>query len=306
MYLYHPPKPIVIPLSGESGFNLRQKAADYIRDNLNKRGAERGSEDQQGYGALAEITIRHFLGLQEMTADKHPISYDVLLPTNVKVDVKCRGGEQPFQEEYLGGEGEPREAKHNLFARQVYDKKLDTDIYLMTHLERPKGSKLPGTKKQRKWKLYVCGWVSKQRAAREGVYLPRGSLTERGIAGWFPYRGQEIEFYNKNLNGLTQLNDLLKITPNDIRIDRSKKGDLNLTSVDALRITYDLVGRGILNTKHIEYVKKQLGIKASIRPFLHPNQYHHLLQWLQENGQVEQEIINKAEKVLPVFRYEGI
>ena len=71
--------------------------------------------------------------------------------------------------------------------------------------------------------------------ANEGVYLPRGSLTEQGRT-WFTYRGQEIEYYNRNLNGLETVEDLLSIDPPDVEKDRNHKGDLNLTSVDAVRI----------------------------------------------------------------------
>lgn len=166
MYKYISPKPILISLGGEEGLKLRQMAADYIANNLNTSGAERGSQGEQSYGVLAEIVIRNKLGMMETKSEDHPISYDLLLPTKVKVDVKCRGGELPFQEFYNGADGTLREAKHNLFARQIYDNRLDTDIYLMTHLERPKGGLLPGTKLQKKWRLYVCGWVSKARAKR--------------------------------------------------------------------------------------------------------------------------------------------
>lgn len=251
MYKYSPPRPVVIKLIDEWGFNLRLKAAEYIKTNRNTTGAERGSIEEQGFGALAEIVIRNKLGLPDINSNNHPVAYDFLLPSRIKVDVKCRGGTLPFKEEYISSDGLAREAKHNLFARQIFDKTLDTDIYLMTHLETPKDRMLPGTKRQRKWVLYICGWVSKKRVAREGVYLPRGSLTEQGRT-WFPYRGQEVEFYNKNLNGLANLQDLLTVERLDIEKDERRKGDLNITSVDAIRIAYDLVGRGILNSNHIK------------------------------------------------------
>ncbi|MCG4607201.1 hypothetical protein L0O74_12810, partial [Bifidobacterium longum] len=78
--------------------------------------------------------------------------------------------------------------------------------------------------------LYICGWVSKRRVFNEGVYLPRGSLTEQGRT-WFTYRGKEIELYNRNLNGLEKVKDLLGIEPADVKKDDKHKGDLNLTSV---------------------------------------------------------------------------
>ena len=225
MYKYHHPKPIIIKLTDELGFELRQKAVEYITQNQNVTGAERGSKEEQGFGALAEIVVRNKLRMPEINPEDHPLGYDILLPSGVKLDVKCRGGALLFKEEYESNDGIIREAKHNFFARQIYNEKLDTEIYLMTHLETPKNRELPGTIRQRKWILYICGWASKERVAREGVYLPRGSLTEQGRT-WFTYRGQEIEFYNQNLNGLEKVEDLLEIEQADIEKDKNHVGDL--------------------------------------------------------------------------------
>jgi hypothetical protein len=305
MYSYNQPKPIIVKLSGEEGFSLREKAASFVANNQNKTGAERGSVEEQGLGALAEIVIRNQLGIPDINEADHPLAYDILLPSGIKVDVKCRGGARPFQELYVSNDGLPREAKHNLFARQVFDHKLDTDIYFMTHLETPKDRTLPGTKRQRKWILYVCGWVSKRRVAREGVYLPRGSLTEQGRT-WFTYRGQEIEFYNKNLNGLAEMRDLLSVEKVDVEKDEVHKGDLNETSVDAIRIAYDLAGRGVLDQKHINFVREQTKLRGEIKPILHPNQYFHLLDWLKVKKQISDAEYSKAESVLTREPYEGI
>jgi len=307
MYKEYKPKPIIVKLIDATGFELRQKAAEYVSHNKNITGAERGNVDQQGYGALAEIVVRNQLGMPDINPSDHPVGYDILLPTGVKVDVKCRGGERPFQEEYLSNDNIPREAKHNLYARQVYDDRLDTDIYLMTHLETPnkKSKALPGTKRQRKWTLYVCGWVAKERAKREGVYLPRGSLSERGQK-WLQYTGQEIEFYNKNLNGLQSLDELLKIDFADVQTDIVREGDLNLTSVDAIRITYDLIGRGILNNKHLEYIKGRTNITSEIKPILSSNQYFHLLEWFKEENLITDLELEKAAQILKREPYTGI
>lgn len=302
MYSSYLPIPIIINLSTKEGFELRKKAAEFIEKNFNTTGAERGNKEQQGFGALTEIVVRDELGILKKQTD---LAYDVLLPNKVKMDIKCRGGERPFQESYLHIDGLSREAKHNFFARQIYDEDLNTDIYLMTHLETPSDRTLPGNTRQRKWKLYVCGWVSKKRVLREGVYLPRGSLTEQGNS-WFPYRGQEIEFYNKNLNGLKDIRDLLSIDKKDIKKDESKKGDLNLTSVDALRIAYDLAGRGFLNQKQIEFIKKKLRIIDTVSSILHWNQYYHLMEWLEEMGQVSKIEVEKFKKKIKKSLYEGI
>ncbi len=305
MYKYKHPQPIVIKLTDELGFSLRQKAADYIAANQNRTGAERGSSEEQGFGALAEMVIRNKLGMPEINPENHPLGYDILLPSGIKVDVKCRGGALPFREEYESSDGIIREAKHNFFARQMYDERLDADVYLMTHLETPSKRELPGTKRQKKWILYICGWVSKERVINEGVYLPRGSLTEQGRT-WFTYRGQEIEYYNRNLNGLDSITDLLSIETSDVEKDKVHKGDLNLTSVDAVRITYDLIGRGILSEKHLTFVQKETGVTKIVKPILHSNQYFHLLRWLEGKGILTDREIEEAQKVLQEEPYDGI
>lgn len=254
---------------------------------------------------MAEIVIRNKLSMPDINSQEHPPDYDVLLPSSVKVDVKCRGGALPFKEEYLSSDDIPREAKHNFFARQIYDENLKTDIYLMTHLETPSNRILPGTKRQRKWILYVCGWVSKGRVLREGVYLPRGSLTEQGKT-WFTYRGQEIEFYNKNLNGLENLEDILKLEPADMEKDKRRKGDLNLTSVDAIRIAFDLVGRGLLDREKLDFIRKEIRLTQNIKPILHPNQYTHLLKWLNEKGELTKQKFEEIKKVIIEEKFSGI
>lgn len=305
MYTYHHPKPIVVPLIDDTGFQLRQKAAAYLAANQNQTGAERGSPEEQGFGALAEMVIRNKLNMPEMNPAGHPVGYDILLPTGIKLDVKCRGGALPFKEEYESDDGIVREAKHNFFARQVYDPALDADIYLMTHLETPSKRELPGTRRQRKWVLYICGWVSKARVAREGVYLPRGSLTEQGRT-WFTYRGQEIEFYNRNLNGLGTIDDLTSITSDDVGQDGQRRGDLNLTSVDAIRITYDLIGRNVLSAKHLAFVQNEVKLDKVVKPILHANQYFHLLRWLKEKGVLTDREIEQARVLLTEERFNGI
>ena len=178
----------------------------------------------------------------------------------------------------------------------------------MTHLETPSskaGRSLPGTKRQKKWILYVCGWVSKDRVAREGVYLQRGSLTEQGNT-WFTYRGQEIEFYHKNLNGIDDIDDLLKIERADVDRDKVAKGELNVTSVDAIRMAYDLVGRGVLREKHVLSLQKHLNMNQFIKPILCQNQYFHLVRWLKENGIVGDEELNRLVAVMKEEPYSGI
>ncbi|MFH1244425.1 MAG: hypothetical protein V1487_02555 [bacterium] len=297
--------PIEIPLIDKNGLFLRNEVANHLSQNLNKTGAERGSSQQQGFGLLAEMVVRQYFQLPLINPPEHPVAYDFILPSGIKVDVKCRGGERPFQLEYVGADGLPREAKHNLFARQVYDDSLDTDIYLMTHLMTPAKATLPGTARQQKWKLYICGWVSKQRVKNEGVYLPRHSLTEQGNT-WFAYRGQEIEYYQRNLHPLQSLNDLSKITLQELKSDQNSTGSLNMTSVDLVRIVQDLIGIGILPPATLSWVKSKVSVDKPVKPFLHPNQYFHALSWLKFQGQIDGSIIKKASKVLQCEEFSGI
>ena len=137
------------------------------------------------------------------------------------------------------------------------------------------------------------------------MYLPRGSLSERG-RNWMQYRGQEIEFYNRNLNGLNDINDLLNIEPADVEKDMAHKGDLNLTSVDAVRIAYDLIGRGVLTKEHLTFIQREIGLEKIVKPILHANQYFHLLNYLKEKSIITDAEIEKARQILQEEPYSGI
>ncbi len=307
MYVYALPKPIVIPLYGEEGFELRKKAVEFV-EKVKVRGAEAGNEQEQTYGILAQMIIRKSLEMPLEPDENQSKGIDLILPSGVKVDVKCRGGTLPFQELYDGSGGIKREAKHNFFARQIWDERLDADIYFMTHLETPKPPKgkktaLPGTLRQRKWNLYLCGWVSKERVKKEGVYLPRGAITEQGNR-WFPYRGHEIEFYNRHLNGLLNVKDLLNIEMNDVKEDGEKSMNLHLTSVDAIRIAIDLIGYGVLKPDVLEFIREELKIKGKIPPILHPNQYYHLIKWLKNHKKISEEEANKILEIMEEVAYQ--
>jgi len=308
MYTYVKPKPLVFELVGDEGFKLRKEAKKFIEETLAK-GPEAGSPEEQSYGILAQLVIRKKLNLPAVNEEKQNLGVDIVLPSGVRVDVKCRGGVLPFQEEYVGTGDIIREAKHNFFARQVWDSRLETDIYLMTHLEVPQRGKLkaqlPGTLRQRKWKLYVCGWVSKARVQQESVYLPRGSLTEQGRT-WFTYRGQEIEFYHKYLNGLRDLKDLLGIDQNDVEKDVAKPTNLHLTSPDTARIAIDLVGRGILSEDTLKFIKEKFGLDNSAPPILHPNQYFHFVRWLELMGKANNQDLEKLQKIMSEEKFTGL
>ena len=109
MYKYCLPKPILINLTGEEGFELRKKAAEFVK-NIKVKNIEAGSEEEQTYGVLAEMIIRNELNLPELNLDNREFGWDIKLPLGVKLDIKCRGGTKPFQEEYEGSGGLNREA----------------------------------------------------------------------------------------------------------------------------------------------------------------------------------------------------
>ena len=306
MYKYALPKPIVVPLSGSDGFELRKKAVEFV-ERVRVTGAESGNEQEQTYGVLAQLVIRKMLGMPLDPPEDQSKGFDIILPSGIKVDVKCRGGTKPFQEKYMGSGDLEREAKHNFFARQIWNDRLDSDIYVMVHLESPKAPRgkktaLPGTLRQRKWKLYICGWVSKDRVKKEGVYLPRGAITERGNE-WFAYRGHEIEFYHRHLNGFSDIKELLAIDKKDVQEDGEKSIGLHLTSIDAIRIALDLVGQGVLEKDIVDFLKENLEINKKIPTIMHSNQYHHLLRWLKDKGKIKDKDIKELSKIMQEVAY---
>jgi hypothetical protein len=298
VYTYAHPTPIVIHLNDDQGFAYREQAAEFVSE-TKVRGREAGNSLEQSYGKLAEIAIRNLLNLPEA----ENLGHDLLLPTGIKVDVKCRSGKYPFQENYVGTGDIPRESKHNLYTRQIMDERFDTDVYLMTNLQTPATkNSLPGTKRQKTWNLSICGWISKQRVLKEAVNLPRGSLSERSTS-WFPYRDNNTEIYNKNLNGLTDLQEILSLDQNDIDIDSQKSIGLNLTSIDALRIASDMYAKGLISSETVIQLQTKFGINNT-PPFFHQNQYNHLGEWLQSQGIISDEVLRTIDERMPKVPYE--
>lgn len=121
MYEYALPKPIEFSLARSEGFELRKKAVEFV-EKVKVRGTEAGNEQEQTYGILAQMAIRKMLDMPlEPDADQSK-GFDLILPSGIKVDVKCRGGTLPFKEKYLGSGGIDREAKHN-FLQDKYGMK---------------------------------------------------------------------------------------------------------------------------------------------------------------------------------------
>jgi hypothetical protein len=250
-------------------------------------GGESGSLDQQATGKLAELVLR---SLVPSARDPEDLGHDFILSTGVRADSKCRGGEQPFLRAYHAPpQRYPREAKHNFYAGQIFGgdvtrggRQSNADVYVLSHLERPKPKKgataFPGTARQRKWFLHICGWTSAARVQR-GVYLPRGALTERGKS-WFAYQGQEVEFYHRNLNAVWiesgHLAPFSRLDSADVSEDEARLGDRHITTTDYDRIIADLQGRGV--------VEGNLTQMSIAEPILSPNQYWHVAGLLEQQG----------------------
>jgi len=130
-------------LNGPDGLGLRQQALAEAEAAL-RSGGESGNIDQQATGKLAEIVLRK---LVPAVADPADLGHDFILPTGLRVDSKCRGGEQPFERAYFAApQRHPREAKHNFDAGQIFGgdvtrggRKGNADIYVLSHLQRPSG-----------------------------------------------------------------------------------------------------------------------------------------------------------------------
>lgn len=306
MYTYVPPTPIVVPLGGQEGYELRERAANIVSESP-ARGPQAGSFREQSYGILAQIVVTRKLGIPEPVVSRVDVGYDIVLPTGVRVDVKCRGGAFPFKEKYEGAVGPPRDAKHNFFARQVFDNSLKTDIYLMAHLQTTGDRQLPGTARQRNWNLFICGWVSKERVIHEGVYLPPGSLTERG-SRWFTYRAHEIEFYHKHLNGLKRIEDLKKLEPVDVKNDVPDPKRLHLTIPDACRILSDMIGHNILDPSVLKNFRKTQQIEGADPTIFHPNQYYHLARYLLavKMPGIKTDLLEKMREQFQEESFEGL
>jgi hypothetical protein len=105
---------------------------------------------------------------------------------------------------------------------------------------------------------------------------------------------------------LDAVESLLEIEQPDVEKDKKHQGDLNLTSVDAIRIAYDLIGRGVLSEKHLAFVQKETGLTKIVKPILHSNQYFHLLKWLKEKGVLTEAELAKARELLQEESYSGI
>ncbi|WP_339208232.1 hypothetical protein NSQ10_15305 [Bacillus sp. FSL R5-0432] len=123
---------IAVYLLKEEGHQLRLEALKYALKNvISEKSA--GSLEEQATGRLAELVVKKYLPDAKHRKDTDTGLDFILAADEIKLDVKCRGGQEPFKFEYYG-----RETKHNLYARQVFGDNYDAEMYLFYHLQKHK------------------------------------------------------------------------------------------------------------------------------------------------------------------------
>lgn len=284
MYNFFQPK----PLEYKPTYEERLEAAENVK-RRKLTGRDVGSFDNQCEGELTEIIVRKLLGLQPKTL-KDGLSFDFMLG-EVKWDAKTRGGKMPFSLCYSHEDGNAREAKHNIYTRQLDNENSTAEAFLFANLrmcnKRKGENAFPGSKRQRNWMLYICGWASVERIKRDSVKLYPGSISERGNR-IMVYKGENSEFFNHNLNGFSNLynfpTEIKNITMDDVLEDAKKESPHpNSTKVDLQRIADEQHGKGHITKKEYQSVKKVLALE-NVSSLFHENQICEFYRWLNIEG----------------------
>ena len=301
---------LVIDLNGKDNIGFRKEVNEHVENNWSnlrsnfqksRTQTEEHKKLEVKKGFLSQYIIRKSVGLEGIDADDVDYSSDLTNPNGVKIDVKMEGITIDFQEEYEGSGNVPRQAKHNFFARQLFDPNLKTtDLFLVTRLRT--GDKFPGSGRanEKKWKLWVCGWVSKKRVKKEGVLIPRGGITERGQK-FFDYRGHNVEFYQYALNKIENLSEWFNsITPEMVQHDEQKNPNdtQQCTNADAQRIISDLLTKNVLTRDEFDKINRFIGLEGKyIPPILHSNHTIRFTKYLVQKQLLEKPILEKLEDV---------
>lgn len=248
-------------------------------------------------GFLAEYVIRDQMGLIGFDPDNSDYSADMINPHGLRIDIKTEGVKFDFKEEYVGSGQIPRQAKHNFHPRQLYDPNLAaTDLFLVTRLRT--GDRFPGTGRatEKRWSLWVCGWVSKKRVMREGVLIPRGGITEQG-SKFFDYRSHNVEFYQFALNKITDLKEWFNTIDGEaLREDESRDPDdtQQCTNADAQRIASDLLAKDVITRKQFYDINQYLGLRDKHVPsILDNNLTIRFIRYLVKREVLENNIMEK-------------
>ena len=109
------------------------------------------------------------------------------------------------------------------------------------------------------------------------------------------------------MNEIKDITDLDKITPVEVKKDIDSPCGLHMTIPDAMRIAYDLVGRGIIDQAGFIEIKNRLEVTGEVTPILHSNQYYHLIEWAKAQGILKDTDVNSTEmeKMFKKMKYTG-
>ena len=323
-------KPIEIDLSTPEGFKMRQMANEEVENNWEKKyrklqrkkrtGRTTGLDEgkiklQMKIGILVEMVIRNRVGLpivrteeEQFDPKRGGLAQDLYNENKVLMDIKTEGADLEFALQYprmVDGkdDGIPRESKHNFFVRQFYNPKLiATDIFIICRVRSPakKNEEFPGTERQTKWKMWICGWTSKVRAIKQGVLIPRGGLSERGESGIMSYIDDEIEFYQHALNEIKDLNIWFHgITKEDVIKDEKRDKDeiAQLTLADGQRVLGSALHRGFITKEEFEANNDFLGLTDKFAaPHLHENHTIRFIQHLVKIGRLPESTLEKMKE----------
>ena len=148
--------------------------------------------------------------------------------------------------------------------------------------------------------LWVCGWISKKRAKNEGVFIPRGGITERGINQFMGYRAHEVEIYNQTLNGIKDLKEWYNdLTKEDVIKDETNNHGyfMQRTNADAQRILQSLLVRQCVTKEQYDKINESLGLAGTfIPPILHENHTFAYVRHLIREGMLDKSVLEKLQK----------
>ena len=297
---------VVIDLNGRKNHAIRKEVSDYVDarwseilprfGKAGKRGEESRKMEVKG-GFLAQFVVRRTVGLAGIEDGGGDYSADLVSPHGVKIDVKTETVSIDFQEAYEGSGGVMRQAKHNFYPRQLYDPNLaKTNAFLVTRIRTGDGFPGRGFATEKRWKLWLCGWVSKRRVINEGVLVPRGGVTEMG-SSFFAYRSHNVEFYQHALNPIDSLPDWFgAMTPEAVRGDEARNPDATrqCTTADAQRIISDLLAKEVISRDEFRAINRHIGLEdRHIPPILHSNHSVRLARYLINEGLLPESVLEK-------------
>ena len=299
-----------IDLNGSNGIDMRREVHEHVESNWDKVGSSykksRGASEESRKmevkrGYLAQYVIRKRVGLAGIDASDVDYSADLINLHGIKIDVKSEGIKFAFQEAYEGSGGIPRQAKHNFYPRQLFDPNLkSTDLFLVTRIQT--GDAFPGSgwRSEKRWNLWVCGWVSKKRVMQEGILIPRGGITEQGQK-FFAYRSHNVEFYQYALNPVDDLAGWFnRITKDDVRNDESRHPDdtRQCTTADAQRIIGDLLIKEVIDRDQFEEINRAIDLEGKHVPsILHDNHTVRFVRYLIRQGHLPTTILERLGQV---------